>query len=720
MAPGNENQNLDQQMGQVTLSPWKTRLTPEKLRERAAKKREQHKLNMEIWAAEALTLPGPPPRLGPLPKTRLLTDESKSAVGLGPVNKIVPVKRELRRYLIETLVAKHEPRTTLWASDCHSIFVSVRKLYKCPSDEIKLSFEITPKKGEKPVVVDAKISFVGLVRTEALQKHVAVQDRVKIPAPPDKELQALNIVSWKNINDSSWNGGRIGNKFFPNSNDLKRDLPMKKPYQIGSSCGDGSIFLNANATASAFFSEKMNLAEWMWNRWGTENPTLEQAQGLKDVRVMFICEHCEQSKRDKLRVISEISRLTIEHQTFKGDNGKMVKVFDHMSIKVLVKRSIGTPAASIWGGLPLITRDVGNEEFCLSKHWYGWGFQENAFLGDFCLNIENDFVEVRPQRVPRPQLTYKNRLPDTKFNGQTPATWNLVNVAKSGGFASAARKCEVVHVIGIGFRKEKDNAKLYWLETFAQGTLATALRSYGLAINSAVVDEAIIPNVNRKTVMDELTDIYNKWGTPQVILISLPKQKKDIPLYSHFKWWDDCVVGVPSICVTYSTLNKIKQAEQEKVQRARKEYEQGGRQGHGAKRDDRKVKEKRTCLPTYGEIRKKLPKHVLFYRGGVSEGQFGMVKKEELPQSKLLLLLSKPESRTNKICYTGSRATTALSICTPIKYADPLCNRLRCYMKPILDSQMLNEIYDDTGSEYKQNPWTWKASLEEPANRVKP
>ncbi|KAJ8063305.1 hypothetical protein OCU04_008535 [Sclerotinia nivalis] len=37
---------------------------------------------------------------------------------------------------------------------------------------------------------------------------------------------------------------------------------------------------------------------------------------------------------------------------------------------------------------------------------------------------------------------------------------------------------------------------------------------------------------------------------------------------------------------------------------------------------------------------------------------------------------------TNKICHTGSRATVALSVCTPALYADILCNRLRCYMYP--------------------------------------
>ncbi|TVY90425.1 Protein argonaute, partial [Lachnellula willkommii] len=47
--------------------------------------------------------------------------------------------------------------------------------------------------------------------------------------------------------------------------------------------------------------------------------------------------------------------------------------------------------------------------------------------------------------------------------------------------------------------------------------------------------------------------------------------------------------------------------------------------------------------------------------------------------------LSELENITNKLCYTGSRATKALSVSTPARYADILCDRLRCYMKPALD-----------------------------------
>ncbi|TAQ87592.1 hypothetical protein B7494_g4102 [Chlorociboria aeruginascens] len=58
-------------------------------------------------------------------------------------------------------------------------------------------------------------------------------------------------------------------------------------------------------------------------------------------------------------------------------------------------------------------------------------------------------------------------------------------------------------------------------------------------------------------------------------------------------------------------------------------------------------------LHTYQLKRKKFPAHILFYCDGVSESQPGMVKDKE----------------------------------SPARYADILCDRLRCYMKPALENK---------------------------------
>lgn len=54
----------------------------------------------------------------------------------------------------------------------------------------------------------------------------------------------------------------------------------------------------------------------------------------------------------------------------------------------------------------------------------------------------------------------------------------------------------------------------------------------------------------------------------------------------------------------------------------------------------------------------------------------------------------------------GSRATHGLSYCTPARYADILCNRLRTYMKPVLDNHMVDVLSGDIDN-YAQNSDVW-------------
>ncbi|KAF7867569.1 uncharacterized protein EAF02_009760 [Botrytis sinoallii] len=68
---------------------------------------------------------------------------------------------------------------------------------------------------------------------------------------------------------------------------------------------------------------------------------------------------------------------------------------------------------------------------------------------------------------------------------------------------------------------------------------------------------------------------------------------------------------------------------------------------------------------------------------------------------------------TNKLCYTGSRASKALSVCTPARYADMLCDRVRCYLKPVLEGYHDKNITDDmVGTQraavYGENKLVWK------------
>ncbi|KAF5873532.1 putative piwi-domain-containing protein [Botrytis fragariae] len=208
-------------------------------------------------------------------------------------------------------------------------------------------------------------------------------------------------------------------------------------------------------------------------------------------------------------------------------------------------------------------------------------------------------------------------------------------------------------------------------------------------------------------------------------------------------------------------------------------------------------------LDRYYTVNNDLPEHILFYRDGVSESQYGMVVIDEIPRIKAgcraagtrngkgqnwcpkitLLVVGKrhhtrffpklaktqkfnnnlssgllidtgvvtpnhfsfylqshdsalgtarsahyiviinesdytPESihkTTNTICFTGSRAFKALSVCTPAKYADILCDRMRCYMKPALDSDFAATSPNNLDF-YRSNAGIWNAPRQSRTN----
>ncbi|KAG9233432.1 Piwi domain-containing protein [Amylocarpus encephaloides] len=202
-------------------------------------------------------------------------------------------------------------------------------------------------------------------------------------------------------------------------------------------------------------------------------------------------------------------------------------------------------------------------------------------------------------------------------------------------------------------------------------------------------------------------------------------------------------------------------------------------------------------LKNYSAKHGRLPANILFYRDGVGESQYGMVKREELPRiikacedmrdEKTKMKLARPKitivvvekrhharffptkreaqgnnldpnlppgtcvdtdvvapnrfefylqshdsprgtaknghyvvitnesdctmeacgHQTHNLCFTGSRATTALSTCTPVRYADILCTRLRCYMRPVLRGEMTDKLKNDEVTTYRSLKIIW-------------
>ncbi|TVY81280.1 putative protein tag-76 [Lachnellula suecica] len=75
---------------------------------------------------------------------------------------------------------------------------------------------------------------------------------------------------------------------------------------------------------------------------------------------------------------------------------------------------------------------------------------------------------------------------------------------------------------------------------------------------------------------------------------------------------------------------------------------------------------------------------------------------------------------TYRLCFTGSRAPTSLSICTPARYADLLCDRLRAYLRPIFERKEGFKDFppDRPLDEYRACSTTWTSASNDNGSKL--
>jgi len=240
------------------------------------------------------------------------------------------MRRETKRFLIDSLLTANPPSHKAWATDYDSIIISGSPLYV---DSEKFLGQVTetphhctgPGKNPGQVLVNSFVTYLGEVDLEGLKKHI--EKKADFEELADV-LKSLNIISWKGINDNSFQGGRIGNRFYPQSLIGKDDFQEKTPlyrfrdgFFSSTRAGDGLVLLNVNTVTSAFFSP-MKLQRWIELRWKNHRPSNKEFRSkFKDVRVTF-----DFHKNSRLWVISGISDDIVSKTTFKDKEKKEHKV----------------------------------------------------------------------------------------------------------------------------------------------------------------------------------------------------------------------------------------------------------------------------------------------------------------------------------------------------------------------------------------------------------
>ncbi|KAH7314219.1 Piwi domain-containing protein [Rhexocercosporidium sp. MPI-PUGE-AT-0058] len=819
------------------------------------------------------------------------------------------LSRETKRYLITELLAKHKPPHKKWACDYDSTIISSEPLY---SNSAKTIGQVTetphtrsPKKqGDPRPVVKSQITYVGLVDVKGLLKHVDGKDDEYVSVD---QLRALNIISWKRINDHSFNGGLVGKKFYPasllNIQEEKANLASpEKPFMIRKGFyssmrpGVGSVLLNVNTTTSAFFAP-IKLSTWIKLCWKNEGPAQvcpKFRSFCKNLRVTFNLHH----ERGRKWIISDISNHSVDNTTFQLKNGGLESVRRYIEATYNTRINangycinVGSMSKKIWYPAELLTivdwqvvnkvlpGTFGAETVKIAERKPGQhkDLIENtalSFLGldpkttfykDFGMKTVNTFIRVESKKVNPPKLKFKGK----SVLEVSMGSWNIGRESFNIGSKSLHR----LSVISFCRSASPDGLSM----------IQNGLKVYGVANGSnpfprtvVEVTEPALGNTYREICQEVLNKAHAALKTkeiPPIILVVL--ETHSIPLYAEIKRWGDCIAGVPTVCITKAKLEganaelaaniwqfnlKLRGVSHSvdnivppstmivgadcthpadnapgrpsiagivatndetsfhylasaRLQTGKQEYIEDLRSmiKERVKAWYMKMKD----MPTHPVGKRTgdawFPKRILFYRDGVSESQYGMVRHQELPQitagcldavreiraigrhshtisdkfkyepditlivvtkrhharfydwriepsgtanlppgtvvdsdvvtpnhvgfylqahaspmgtarsSHYVVLedtckydMKKLQDMTNKISYTGARATKALSVCTPAQYADFLCDRLRCYMKPAYDGKypMEPDKKDDKGknktsSDYARDSHIW-------------
>jgi hypothetical protein len=289
-------------------------------------------------------------------------DNDKKGKGTAtPEKDKKPPKRETARALLEDLFSNQRPPDSkAWVSDYFTEVVSVGKLYEDMADDeepgqtYSLWHYRSGRGDEGYQLVESRIIYEHTLDRDSLKKYCSkeVPTRPK-DYFPDKDIRILNLISWSRINHGSFDGGRVGKKFYPEKQNPKHSgwCPCSRNgkrvalYQVKTGFftsmrpSHNALLLNVNSTTSAFYPT-WNLQKWIDTRWPRtskqgKGPSIPPDGGkeLKGLRVTFDGDN-ETERVGKKRVIWSTSSKTVSLQTFKykNENGasRDISVFDYM------------------------------------------------------------------------------------------------------------------------------------------------------------------------------------------------------------------------------------------------------------------------------------------------------------------------------------------------------------------------------------------------------
>ncbi|KAF7901748.1 uncharacterized protein EAF01_007047 [Botrytis porri] len=689
------------------------------------------------------------------------------------------------------------------------------------------------------------IIYEGPFQRDALDTHMSSSDSSFLP---DADLRMLNIISWFQINGYDqqhppiFDGFRVGNRFYPAVGGVIPDHKIPSAHETiflirtgfftSMRPAIGSVLLNVNTVTSAFFPPEI-LSTWIKLRWEQEIPPVNEQTDLIGLRVTFSGD----GPISKTRVIRDVNSLNISQVNFTPKNadgtpGQVTSVFDHMrnskltllvqfglsinnEFEEVVPRYLRQPILEFKGGslFEISMQPMNRSSWMLKDNGRIFRF---ADTGNSISNLHIIRLDV-PKKARADQVTKFARdlrrkigdygvaftgneiIFDAAFSRDRSNFCVGLNAALAALRSRNGNRYPRLLLVVVPDKNIRTYANIKWWGDCVAGIpticITKGVLTKGKHTNRGIQsDIGVISNISLKInfKLGGVSHFLND-GAGQRILWAGAKANTMIvgADVSHAGKGRDAtcpsMAGVVATfdqqCSKYSASARLQENNTESI----------------ADLADM-IGER---LDRYYAVNNVLPEHILFYRDGVSESQYGMVVIDEIPRIKAgcraagarngqvqnwcpkitLLVVGKrhhtrffpkvaktkkfdsnlpsgllidsgvvtpnhfsfylqshdsalgsarsahyiviinesdytPEiiqETTNTIYFTGSRAFKALSVCTPAKYADILCDRMRCYMKPALDNDFA-ATSPNTLDFYRTNTNIWDAPRQSRTN----
>ncbi|TVY15724.1 Protein argonaute 1A [Lachnellula arida] len=521
------------------------------------------------------------------------------------------------------------------------------------------------------------------------------------------------------------------------------------------------------------------------------------------------------------------SRVANQEIWYPADH---LEIVEWQSVKVLIddpnmsSQMIGFAKRNPSENQAMILQDVryplGIEQVGQTQHMYQ----------SFGLDISPEFITTESRYLRPPVLWFtKPGQPRNNNKGEMPivrnnASWNLKPISENANhsFLTAITQTEGapldIHIIRVTQHGRGGNVGIFPTK------IRNALNTYGIFINQGqlpmVADAAKnfnpVSQTRRMNFKATLDAAYTQLGSPRLVVVLLPNT--DTTTYSDVKCMKinfklggvnlgprldelETILGgramIVGADVTHagkgdrscpSLAGVVATCDQQVVHYLASARLQPNNTEYIADLEGMMLERLATYRRWSDHGRDSFPERIVFYRDGVSESQYGMIRDRELPQIQracrqamqenetmpritLVIVGKRHHSRfygwnprdtanlnaglvvdrdviapkqfnfylqshgsplgtarsahyvvlengigynanqlqqlTNFLCFYGSRATKGLSVCTPARYADILCDRLRMYMRPVIEHQLQAPM--NAGLPwYRQRPQLWE------------